>query len=244
MRLFCLLVISVFIFALNIFAKSIVKIYYFERPPYYFTDSTGKESGFLNEITKEIFKEANINTQFISMPSKRILYLLEKNIAACSPGWFFTEERNRKFKYTFPIYTSKPIIAVVNSEKWKRSVNHCSIDELFYMNLKFGLISGFRYNKKLEKILKKYPENINRYTVKVDNLIMMVAFKRIDCTFISYENAEIFIEKHGNLSKKIKIIFLDEIKTGEKRYIICSKNISDKIIKMLNSVIERLNDEK
>jgi len=233
------------IFYSNIFFAATVKIYYFERPPYYFTEN-GIAKGILIEKTEKIFNLAKIKYKFYSLPVKRIFAYLEKDIPACSPGWYYTEKRSKIFKYTLPIYESKPIVAVVNSDKWNYKNRFCSLKKLLLSNLKLGLISGFNYGKVLENSFYSMKKSLKlkRFTTSVDNIIKLVALGRIDYTFVSEENIYTFLNKNRRFKKFLTIVRINEIGKGEKRYIICSKKVSDKIIMKLNNAIKRLNYEK
>ena len=242
------LILYFFIFYLfistNIFAKPSLTIYYFERPPFYFTDSDNKASGILIDITKNILDKANIKYTFISLPAKRVLSYLKTSTKACSPGWFFTDNRAKIFKYTLPIYRSLPIVAVINKKKWKKGVKSVSIDNLLKMNLSLALKSGFKYGEIIEKKLKKYPGKIKKYTIKTDNLLKMIVVGRIDYTFLSLENVTDFLSNNSYASGKLTVVYLNEIKKGKLRYLLCSKDVSDQIIERINKAIEQYKNEK
>ncbi len=236
---FIWVVIFVFSLQFNILAKeNLLKIYYYERPPYYYTNSNGEAVGIINEIVKKILKDANIKYNFESIPIKRIFLLLEKDDYACSPGWFKTPERLRKFKYTLPIFKSKKGVAIFNKDV--KVPENISLKYLFKSKYKLGLISGFNYGPIIEDFLKRYQPKYLRITTSQDNLIKMVAVHRIDYTFFSLENVERFIKKFPTYGKKLKIVNVLEIKEGIKRYIICSKKVDDKIIKKINNSIKKL----
>ncbi len=222
--------------------QKVLKIYYYERPPYYYTDSKGQVRGFLNDIVKKIFDNAQIKYRFESIPVKRILLTLEKGNYACSPGWFKTEERLKKFKYTLPIFKSKTQVVLVNKEL--KIGSKISIKEFSKLNLKLGLISGFNYGALLEKYFKKFCPKIERFTTSPDNLMKMVALHRIDYTFFSKENIEKFFKNYPQFAKKLKIVFIKEISEGIKRYIMCSKDVNDEIIRKIDNSIKELKNFK
>ncbi len=229
-----------------IFAKSPLTIYYYERAPYHYTTEQGEAKGILIDITKKLLDNANIKYHFTSIPVKRIFTYLKKEEFSCSPGWFFTKERSKIFKYTLPIYESKPIVAIINAKKWKNHSTICSIDKLLKLNLTLGLISGFKYGKVIENKLREYKGiiKLKKITVSMDKIIMLTAIDRIDFTFVSKENIDFFLKNHKEFKKKIIVVKLPEIKKGEKRYIICSKKVPDQIIKKINKAILKLKDEK
>ncbi len=217
----------------------ILKVYYFERMPYYYTDKNGIPKGIIIDRMKKILEKAKIKYSLQSLPVKRILLLLEEDCYACSPGWFKTEERLRKFKYTLPIFQSKKFVGIFN-----KNINikdNISLRNLFASNYKLGLIDGFNYGPIIEKYLKKYKPKIIRISTKPNNLIKMVALKRIDYTFFSLEQAKEFLRLHPDFGKNLKIISIKEISSGIKRYIICSKKVNEKLIIKMNKAIKELN---
>ncbi len=227
-------------FNVNNLLPKVIKVYYYERFPYYYTLSNGKPAGILIDITKKIFDSAKIKYKFYKVPVKRILHILEKASFSCSPGWYFTKERAKIFKYTIPIYRSGPIVAIFNS-KISNLPEEISLKDILKSEYSLGLISGFKYGKIIDNALKKYkPKNIQYFTITPKQLIFMVAKKRVDYTFFSEEHIKYFIEKNSFLKEELKLVKIKEIKKGELRYIICSKDVSDSIIKKLNEQIEKL----
>ncbi len=217
----------------------ILKIYYYERPPFYYTDKDGIAKGIIIDKVKRILKKANIKYSFQSFPVKRIFLLLEENYYACSPGWFKTEERLKKFKYTLPFYQSEKMKGVFN-----KNINveeEVSLKKLFTNNYKLGLISGFNYGPIIEKYLKIFKPKVIRITTEPNNLIKMVALRRLDYTFFSYEHIKEFIKLYPDFAKNLKIVSIKEIKHGIKRYIICSKKVDNKLIEKMNIAIKELN---
>ncbi len=233
-----------FILSTNVSAKYFLTIYYFERPPFYFTDDNNNAAGTIIDITKNILDNANIKYKFISLPVKRILSYLKTSTKACSPGWFYTDKRAKIFKYSLPIYQSKPFVAVINKAKWKKTVKEISINELLKFNLVLGLKSGFNYGEIIEKAIAKYHGKIERYTVNADNLLNMIATGRIDYTFLSLENVIGFLGKNNDIAKKLTLVYLNEIKKGKLRYLLCSKDVPDQMIERINKAIKKIKDEK
>lgn len=182
----------------------------------------------------------DINFSFVKLPVKRVILYLQQPVLACSPGWYFTKKRAQHFKYTLPIYVSKPMVAVVNSEKWGKNRNTVSLDSLFSMNMELGLISGFKYSKLLERYFRKHSEKIKKYTMPVEKLLKLILTGRVDCTFLSYENASFLLKREKNFGNKLKIIHITNIKKGKKRYLLCSKAVPENIIKKLNNAIKRI----
>jgi polar amino acid transport system substrate-binding protein len=238
-------VLIIFI-AENLFAGEPLKIYYFERVPYHFTDSNLNARGIIVERTIRICYKANIECRFFSIPTKRIFtYLKQKNLA-CSIGWYYTEKRSKIFKYTLPMFRSKAIVAVINKNKWTEDTYKCPIDKLFKSHLTLGLISGFKYGSIIEHKLVEYKNKINlmRFNVSIEKIIKLTAIGRVDYTFVSEDNVDYFLKTNKKMAKNLIIVHIKEIKQGKKRYMMCSKNISDRIIEKLNSAIKNLGYEE
>jgi ABC-type amino acid transport substrate-binding protein len=103
---------------------------------------------------------------------------------------------------------------------------------------------GFNYGALLEKYFKKFCPKIERFTTSPDNLMKMVALHRIDYTFFSKENIEKFFKNYPQFAKKLKIVFIKEISEGIKRYIMCSKDVNDEIIRKIDNSIKELKNFK
>ena len=238
-KIFFMIFIQFFL-STTLFSFSSLKIYYFERPPYYYTDKNGAPTGLLIDITSKICRNADINFSFVKLPVKRVILYLQQPVLACSPGWYFTKKRAKHFKYTLPIYESKPIVAVVNSGKWGKRRNMVSLYALFSLNMELGLISGFKYSELLERFFRKHSEYIKKYTMPVDKLLKLILTGRVDYTFLSYENASFLLKREKNFENKLKIINITDIKKGRKRYLLCSKAVPENIIKKLDNAIKRI----
>ena len=240
MRITIIFTIIFHILSLNLIAKNkIIKIFYFERYPYYYTASTGEVRGIIIDITTKIFNHAKIKYKYVKLPVKRILYELKKpDVYACSPGWYYNEKRAKIYKYTYPIYESQPIVAVFNS---KISIpEEVSLKYLLEKHYNLGVISGFSYGKIIDDFLKKYPKKyLYKLTGNPEQLLLLVAKNRVNYTLYSYEHVNNYLKVHPEL--KLKLVKINEIKKGIKRYIICSKDVEDKVIKKLNKSILELN---
>ncbi len=250
MKIFLFNIFLILIFFTNISTvlckTRCLTIYYYDRPPYYFTDSFGIAHGIIIDKVRKILDIAKLKYKFENVPVKRVFYLLIADEYACSPGWYKTKERIKKFKYTLPIYQSEPSVVVINYKKCKKlkCPKNISIKKLLKSRMILGLISGFKYGDIIDSAIKKYNPNVNSYTVSVDTILKMVARGRVDYTFVSKENINYLFNKNPELKRKLKIIGIKEIKKGSNRYIICSKKVSDRIIEKINKAIKIFESRK
>ncbi len=218
-----------------------VKVLYFNRPPYYVFTKTGP-SGIIMDKVIRIFRKAGINAEYVlSTPSRIILSFKrgEKNI--CSPGWFKCPEREKFAKFSSPIYQDLPLVLLTSREmkiKFKRGP---SIVDLFKnKDLVWGRISFFSYGKFVNELNKE----IRPRTLQVDgsqlDLIRMLKYKRFSYILISPEQINYLVKSAGYDLNDFRIIWLRDVPYGNKRYIMFSKDISDKMIEQVNLVIKNI----
>lgn len=68
-------------------------------------------------------------------------------------------------------------------------------------------------------------------------MIRMIMANRADFMFISEEEAAYSIEQAGFAPNELQLIHVRDMPEGEKRYLMCNKNVPDEVIEKLNQFI-------
>jgi len=215
---------------------------YFERPPYYFTSESGAADGFLVARTKKILQTAGIEAQFISLTPNKINYILRyANVPHCSIGWFKKPERELFAKFSKPIYQNKPLVILTTREKQKQFKNYKTLAQVFSnKQLVIARIGSFSYGAYVDQLLENLSPKTQFYSRQQTDLLqalhtdqasyMLVAPEEIGQMIIAAKLPEVEFVK----------ISLDEVPSGNLRYLMCGQAVSDNLIEQLNSSIDKL----
>ncbi len=93
---------------------------------------------------------------------------------------------------------------------------------------------GYSYGPFLDKLIESYDPNRSTVTVENYQMIKMIYLRRGDYFFIAEEEATSLIQSAGFQLEDFKLIHFSEMPRGNKRYIMCSRQVHDSIIQRLN----------
>ncbi len=215
-----------------------VILHYHDRKPYYFTSPNGV-NGLCAEPATEVFTKAGIPFRWKRTPAKRQLEIIKQNDRMeCAVGWFKNPEREKFAKYTLHIYQDKPTLALARADN-ERVLSRLSLEQIFTdRGLNLLRKDGYSYGKFIdEKIVKYKPRDV---MTTVDNLSMlkMTHSLRADYFFIAEEEAQNLITESPFVHSDFKYVHFSDMPKGNKRYIICTRKVSDDIISKLNQAIQ------
>lgn len=223
--------------SINVYsAEKTVTLYYNERPPYMVTGPGGEVTGVTASRAAKAIKDAGFTVKWKLVPTNRQLVELKQNESEfCGVGWFKNTERETFAKFTKAIYQDKPTVGIVRSDSGIQNGVKLS-DLLKEKKIKLLVKDGFSYGPYIDELLKSFVANKQSTTTENADLIKMVSSSRADMLFASQEEADLLIQE-SKLSNLKFIIFADVLE-GEKRYLICSKKMPDKIIEKINKKIK------
>jgi len=224
-------ILAIGILSINIYALDIV---YEPRSPYV-TQINDSISGLVATPLIKALDEAKITYNLKNQTSKKHLKEIERNQKEiCAVGWFKNPKRELFGKYTKPLYQDKPMGIIVNHKSDIK--NNTDISNLLKTNnYKVLIKDSYSYGKFLDDKLKN--KKVKKTTTSNDKMASMIAKGRADFMFISYEEAT-SIMKNNKYKSKLQYISLKGMPEGNKRYLICSKKVSDRIIEQLNKYIK------
>ncbi len=224
-------------FSMMIAQNAKLKVYYFPRSPLYCLDTKQNPDGFLSEIVKLIFNNANVPFEFVNMPNKRVEANLQSGEYACGIGWLKKPEREQWAIFSNPIYQDQKLAVLINKKFALKNMEYTTIDELINLNLKLGIIDGFSYGSWADDKIKMI-QNKELLAMEQDHLVMLLEKERFAYTFIGYEEGHWLLENNPNFRKNINLIKLTDAPEGNIRYIMFSKSVDKKIINKINSSID------
>lgn len=213
-----------------------IALLYSERPPYLISQKDSSASGLTGTPASEAIKKAGFTIEWIQIPTSRQLEILKRNEKkACAIGWFKNPEREKFAKFTNAIYQDKPTVAIVNSDLFK--FDGVLLEKVLReKKVKVLLNNKFSYGSYVDGIISKVNPSKEITSAGNIHMLRMLKAKRANLMFASDEEAQYIIEQDGKSSELKKIKFID-LPKGEKRYLMCSKNLSDESIQKINSAL-------
>jgi polar amino acid transport system substrate-binding protein len=186
------------------------------------------------------FKKAGISFEIRQTPFARQLRMLEKDAGQdCMIGMFKKPEREVFAKFTKPIYRDQTQVILTEESNARRLASVHSVEDLFNdKGIVFLAKLGYSYGAALDAMIEKHQPKI-RQTAD-ENLLMIKAIKlkMADYMVIAPEEATEAIVAAGFEERDFKQIKLKNMPAGEHRHIMCSKYVSDEVIKKLNAAID------
>lgn len=218
----------------NLFSQNL-EIVFEERIPYVEKNKLSLK-GLVATPAINALNEAKINYTLEEKPSKRHLYEIKANKKPiCALGWFKNPDREKFAKFTQALYQDASLGIIARNDRAKEFVD-ITIDDLLKKKYEVLTKASYSYGKFLDDKLIQY--NTNKKEVYANNkkMLLLIERKRADFMFISKEEADLLFTK--NNYKNISFYKISGMPEGNKRYLICSKKVDDKIINQINQYLK------
>jgi len=214
-----------------------VDLLYFERPPYYQLDVQGQVTGLVAGPAARAFRKAGICYHWLKLPANRHLPRIRKNPQqpVCAVGWFQNSERKKFAQFSLPLYQDKPQVAVARKAAGLKKYYPFAADLLRQKNLVLGLRKGFSYGAHLDAAIARWQPPLYESSRAVSGLLQMLVHRRIDYVFMAREEADYLLR--GDASQRLNTIVLGDMPWGNRRYLLCSKNLAESVMTRLNAAI-------
>lgn len=214
-----------------------ITIYFNERPPYQVQASDGSVSGLTATPVAKALRAAGISFVWSKVPiSRQMMMLRQGKEYACGIGWFKNPEREQFAKFTSAIYRDLPTVALVNSRINIKSGTSLE-NVLSNPDIRVLVKDNFSYGAYIDGLLVRLKPKIIRTTNESNTMLEMIGLERADMTFAAEEEAQVLIEEMGERSVKYHIIHFPDVPDGERRYLMCTKLISDATIEKFNKAL-------
>lgn len=219
--------------------QDIITIHYHERSPYYMTGPLGIY-GLCSDPVKIAFRKAGVKFRWQKTPAKRQLELLGENRAKeCIVGWFKTSEREAFAKYSHYLYQDKPTIALARADNAKIISNRRIEETLLNENLILLRKNGYSYGRFIDSMISQFKPRQEITNSKNIGMLEMIYSGRADYFFISEEEALILTSTSGLLKTDFKFIKFTNVPDGNKRYLLFSKNVDNKVIDKIDEALAK-----
>ena len=225
--------ILLFSLSLNLYALEII---YDTRAPYVI-ENKDSISGLVATPLIEALNNADIKYTLKKEPSKRHLLQIKANKKGlCVVGWFKNPKREKFGLYTKPLYQDEPMGILANASSGIK--NGIEVNKLFdTTDISILVKSSYSYGKFIDKKLKTSKLKINVTATTNNKMISMIAKRRADFMFISFEEVKVLLKNH-KYKKRVRFIKVSDMPQGNKRYLFCSKKATPIFIEKVNKFIK------
>jgi uncharacterized protein (TIGR02285 family) len=208
-----------------------------ERIPYIIALSDGSAKGLTATPAANAFRTAGIPFVWKKLPTNRQLAELKMNAGKqCAIGWFKNPERMQYFKFTDAIYRDLPTILIARSNFDTQPAD--TLDSiLLHRDVRVLVKDMFSYGQYIDNLLGMSKSKLVVTTNENTQMVQMIIAGRADFMFASEEEARYLIDQTGSEAYKLRIVRPSDMPQGERRYIICSKQVEDSVIDKLNAAI-------
>lgn len=214
-----------------------IEVLYYNRPPYYYSTPIGPK-GIIMDKVLDIFKKAGIKAKYTLSTSNRIyLEFLSGRAKICSPGWFKNKEREKFAKFSIPIYQDSPVVLLTKRDNYKLR-DYTAIQDIFkHKSFIWGRIRFFSYGYYVDSLAQKLKPKSIEIDGNQEDLITMLKYGRLHYMLINPQEIDQLIRSTGYKKNEFMVVRLNDVSTGNRRYIMFSKDISNKLIDKINKII-------
>jgi len=215
-----------------------LRVQYIEFPPYYFSDSGGRPDGFLLHLALRAFERAGVKVTCESLPAKRVLSNLHSDVPIASPGWFKTPEREAFVRFSRPIYQNRKLVALYLAKDAPKFEGLDSLAALLRADrLRIGLVEGYSLGQVADTIIADAAPDVVPVVGGYSRLLRMLAEERFSYMLMSPEEIDPLIRKNHLNPAIFATRPLSDVPAGNKRYILYSKGVSEKLIRRIDKAL-------
>lgn len=218
-------------------AEEPIAILYNDRPPYQVTHQDGSVSGLSATPAAQAFKIAGIPVIWVRVPTNRQLSLIKHDSEkACALGWFRKPDREQYAKFTVPIYRDKPTVAL-SGARFTVPAGTTLAEVLARKGVRVLVKDLYSYGPYIDDLLKTLRPDVIRTTSENHQMVQMIQAGRADFMFVAEEEASYFIQQAELAQNALRLLRFSDMSEGEKRHLMCSKQVPDALIAKLNNAI-------
>lgn len=211
-----------------------------DNPPYNFVDQ-GREKGFLLARGKRIFEQAQVPAQFVLEPTKRIWAKFQVGTPNyCSLGRYHLAARDPIMRYSLPIHIDPPRIVLAAPGAAAQVGKHATLASLLGdPRLAMGMSDGASFGTEIDAMLANAHTKVERRTVESPLMMKLLVANRVSFVIVD-RIAWQYWRLHDPAALGVTPFDLPDMPAGQKRYLVCSKDIPADVMNRLNAAIKTL----
>jgi polar amino acid transport system substrate-binding protein len=212
---------------------------YRDKPPYSYVEN-GVEKGFLLERTRRVMSRAGIDVKFRELPTKRIFLDIQNNEQPiCSFGWYKIAEREEYARFSLPLLQDRPHVILAGPRSADAVRRYTTLKSLISdRTLALAALDGVSYGAEIDGLIATFPGRVDKTLQSPLQVSKKVAAQRADFMFIDQDDYDYFTETSADFRNAglVRIEYPD-MPAGLKRYILCSRQVGDDIMRRINTAI-------
>lgn len=219
-------------------APAPVRLLYYERKPFNYSDESGKVIGLTAEPAAKAFTAAGIPFKWEVRSANAIMDALKRDTApVCTPGWYHSEQRASYARFTMPIYRDKAVVGLANKAfQYTEGIN--AKDLLARPDVRLMVKQHFVNGAYLDDIIAKMPATqIFTEAGEVSGIVRLIYLNRSDLFIMTQEEVGLYVNMAELKMTDFNILYFSDIPAVELRYILCSRQVSPGTIEALNAAI-------
>lgn len=215
-------------------------IHYHQRRPYY-VGYQGEVYGLVANTVNIALKSSDVRFSWVETPAGRQLDIIRSNESkSCAAGWFKTDARQKYAKFSDPLYQDRPFVAVARADSELLKSRDSVVRVFNEYRLKLLIKRGYSYGNYLDKKIQELSPRQVITTADNIGMLKMVATHRADYCFLAEEEAHDLLVYSTLNRSRFKIVTFTDIPVGSNRYLICSKQVSDEELAVINNGINHV----
>ncbi len=211
-----------------------------DNPPYNFVEQ-GVEKGFMLARGKHIFEQARVPAHFVLEPTKRIWAKFRVGTPMyCSLGRYRIAEREPIMQYSLPIHIDPPRIVLASPAAADQVGKHTSLASLLGdPGLAMGMSDGASFGTEIDAMLTSARTKVERRTVESPLMMKLLAANRVSFVIVD-RVAWQYWRMHDPAALGVVPRDFPDMPAGQKRYLVCSKDVPAEVMNRLNSAIKAM----
>ncbi|MBU1567602.1 MAG: hypothetical protein KJ630_18495 [Proteobacteria bacterium] len=220
--------------------KDTITVHFHDRRPFYI-NYKGDVLGLVAAPIGMAFEDAGIPFRWQETPAKRQLDIIRRNEdKSCAAGWFKTPEREAFAQYTLPVYQDQPFVGVFRADNKFVADTEMLDRVLAERSLQLLAKEGYSYGNYIDGRIQAISPRQVHTTADNQSILRMILNYRADYSFMTEEEARDLLLFAGMKSSDFKLVHFSDMPPGNKRYIICSKQVEPQLLVQLNVAIRHL----
>lgn len=218
-------------------SSSVITLHYNPRLPYTYL-ANGQVVGFLADPVVNAFNLAGVPFIWRNTPSKRQFSLIEANRGLdCLVGRYKKPDREAYARFSASFYQDRPHVAVgLQTKPLLHQINSLK-DLVQNSSLRFLVKDSYSYGPQIDEWINARASAPRYSTGENISMLREVFYGQADFMLLGQEEAEALIEHSGLPKGKLKIYVFPDAPAGEKRYLMCSKQVPQAVIDRVNQYL-------
>lgn len=208
--------------------------------PYNFIEQ-GAEKGFLLARGKRIFEQAQVPARFTMESPRRIWAKFKAGTPKyCSLGRYRIAEREALMQYSLPIQIDPPRIVVASPQAAEQVQAHATLASLLGdPALTVAVHGSASFGTQIDALLASPNTRVERRTIELPLMTRLLAANRASFAIVD-RYAWQYWSTHDPAAKSLVAHEVSDMPAGQKRYLVCSKDIPADVMHRLNTAIRAL----